>query len=90
MSLQRLVILGGNGFVGSATAEEALRRGLSVLCLSRSGAPAPGQAAQPWATAVEWAKADARVPEAYRGRLQGASAVVVAIGSPPLPFGDRA
>ncbi len=87
---RRLVVLGGSGFVGSAAAEEALRRGLAVLCLSRSGAPAAGLAAQPWAQAASWSRADALQPDTYREQLKGADAVIVAIGSPPLPFVDRA
>jgi uncharacterized protein YbjT (DUF2867 family) len=87
---RRLVVFGGSGFVGAAAAEEALRRGLSVLCLSRSGAPGPGLASQPWAQRATWAKADALEPDTYRSHLAGAEAVIVSIGSPPLPFVDRA
>ena len=87
---KRLVVFGGSGFVGGAVAEEALRRGAAVLCLSRSGAPAEGLAKQPWAQRAQWAQADALQPDTYRDKLVGADAVVVSIGSPPLPFVDRA
>ena len=87
---KRLVVFGGSGFVGGAIAAEALRRGASVLCLSRAGAPAAGLAAQPWAQRAQWAKADALQPDTYRDKLKGADAVVISIGSPPLPFVDRA
>ena len=87
---KRLVVFGGSGFVGGAVAEAALQRGAAVLCLSRTGAPAAGLATQPWARAAQWAKADALQPDTYRDRLVGADAVVVSIGSPPLPFVDRA
>lgn len=83
-----LVILGGNGFVGTAVAQEALARGLNVLCLSRSGEPAAPQAAQPWAKQVQWGKADAFSPDSYREALASADALVVSIGSPPVPFVD--
>jgi len=87
MASRRLVILGGNGFVGSAVAEEALRRGLEVLCLSRSGRCTAPHA---WASRVRWERADALQPDTYREHLRGAEALVVSIGSPPLPFQDRA
>lgn len=87
---KRLVVFGGSGFVGGAVAEEALRRGAAVLCLSRTGAPSAGLAQQPWARKAEWAQADALQPDTYRDKLRGADAVVVSIGSPPLPFVDRA
>jgi uncharacterized protein YbjT (DUF2867 family) len=84
---KKLVVLGGGGFVGSAVAQEALRRGLRVLCLSRSGrSDVPGD----WSDRVTWAKADALQAETYREHLRGADAVVISIGSPPLPFVDRA
>jgi hypothetical protein len=87
---RRLVVFGGSGFVGCATAQEALARGLDVLCLSRSGAPPAAVASQPWARRATWAKADALQPDSYRQQLVGAEAVVISIGSPPLPFVDRA
>ena len=84
---KRVVVLGGGGFVGSAVAQEALRRGLRVLCLCRSGrSDVPGD----WSDRVTWAKADALRAETYREHLRGADAVVISIGSPPLPFVDRA
>ena len=87
---KRLVVFGGSGFVGGAVAEAALQRGAAVLCLSRTGAPAAGLAEQPWAQRAQWAKADALQPDTYRDKLRGADAVVISIGSPPLPFVDRA
>ena len=88
MASTKLVILGGSGFVGLAVAEEALRRGLRVLCLSRSGGSTAPLGA--WKDGLTWAKADALQPETYREHLVDADALVVAIGSPPLPFVDRA
>jgi|AntAceMinimDraft_5_1070358.scaffolds.fasta_scaffold424969_1 uncharacterized protein YbjT (DUF2867 family) len=50
--LVRLVVFGGTGFVGSAIAEEAVRRGLSVTCLTRGGRPPARIAAQAWSDKV--------------------------------------
>ena len=85
---QRLVVLGATGFVGGAVAAEAIRRGLKVLCLSRKGVAPSYYASQEWARVAEWAAGDALQPETYRDKLDGADALVVSIGSPPLPFVD--
>lgn len=85
-----LVVFGASGFVGSAIAQEGVRRGLEVLCLSRKGIAPKAFAAADWAKKVMWASADALKPETYREKLEGAEAVIVSIGSPPLPFVDRA
>ena len=83
----KLVILGGTGFVGTAVAEEAVKRGLQVLCLSRKGATdVPGA----WKQSVQFAAADALAPDTYTHQLADADALVVAIGSPPLPFVEKA
>jgi len=50
-----LLIFGGNGFVGSRVSEEALRTGLAVVSISRSGAPPKGVSAL-WVGKVKWAK----------------------------------
>lgn len=50
----RLVVFGGNGFVGSHVCQAALQSGLQVLALSRSGTPAQGGGA--WTSQVEWYK----------------------------------
>ena len=85
---QRLVVLGASGFVGGHVAKEAIRRGLNVLCLSRKGKAPPCYADTDWARKAEWSTGDALQPETYREKLDGANALVVSIGSPPLPFVD--
>jgi len=42
-----------------------------------------------WAEAVEWLKADCLDPNSFRDALAGARAVVVSVGSPPVPFVDE-
>ena len=49
---KKLVVFGGTGFVGSAIVEEAVRRGLSVTCLTRTGVPPSHVAAQAWSDKV--------------------------------------
>lgn len=59
----RLVVFGGNGFVGSRITEEAVRTGLPVVSISRRGTPPPGVNAS-WTSQVEWAKACPSLPRA--------------------------
>ena len=47
----KLVVFGGNGFVGTRVCEEALNTGLAVVSISRSGAP---KATSHWTSQVDW------------------------------------
>ena len=38
-----------------------------------------------WASKVQWEKGDAMKPETFQNLLEGTTAVVVSIGSPPIP-----
>lgn len=89
----KLVVFGGNGYVGSRVAAAALRMGLSVVSISRSGAPnkrglnyknvmqAAGSNER-----IEWVSADVFKPELYSKHLKGAAGVVSCIGA----FGSNA
>lgn len=61
-----VLVLGGNGFVGSAAAKAAVQAGYDVISLSRRGAPAsPGGEA--WEERVRWLRGDlVREPEEVR------------------------
>lgn len=85
MASKRLVVAGGNGFLGSRICKSAAARGWSVTSLSRSGEPqwdaVTGSHERPsWASSVEWAKADILKPETYKPFLGGANAVVHTTG----------
>ncbi|PYH40751.1 ubiquinone biosynthesis protein COQ11 [Aspergillus saccharolyticus JOP 1030-1] len=85
MAAKRVVIAGGNGFLGSRICKSAVARGWSVTSLSRSGEPrwdtVTGSAIRPsWASSVEWARADILKPETYKPFLQGAAAVIHSMG----------
>ena len=47
----KLIVFGGNGFVGTRVCEEALQTGLAVVSINRSGAP---KVSAPWTSEVEW------------------------------------
>ena len=51
MGPPRLLVFGGNGFVGTRVCKEALDTGLGVVSISRSGKP-PVQ--DSWVPQVEW------------------------------------
>lgn len=73
----KLIVFGGNGFVGTRVCEEALQTGLAVVSINRSGAP---KATASWTSEVEWISADAFEPEQWRDQLQGAVGVVSCLG----------
>lgn len=92
MAARALVVFGGNGFVGSAVCAAAVRRNVPVIAVSRSGARPPqlkgGSGC--WSDSVRWERGDASDPTTYAQLLTEAAAVVVSVGSPPLPFVDFA
>eukprot|EP00124_Ichthyophonus_hoferi_P000321 Ihof_evm17s11 gene=Ihof_evmTU17s11 len=76
-SAMKLLVVGGNGFVGRSVCKAAVQRGLEVISLSRRGV-APLDA--PWTKKVDWRKGDALDPESYHGLLQDTTAVVHTVG----------
>eukprot|EP00238_Polyblepharides_amylifera_P008831 CAMPEP_0196579260 /NCGR_PEP_ID=MMETSP1081-20130531/19813_1 /TAXON_ID=36882 /ORGANISM="Pyramimonas amylifera, Strain CCMP720" /LENGTH=263 /DNA_ID=CAMNT_0041898777 /DNA_START=266 /DNA_END=1057 /DNA_ORIENTATION=- len=73
----KVVVLGGNGFVGSAICKEATQQGLSVVSINRSGAPA---ISDEWVDNVEWVAADVFNSESWAYTLPGAAVVISCIG----------
>ncbi|RYQ85164.1 hypothetical protein Ahy_B10g104655 isoform A [Arachis hypogaea] len=69
----KLLVLGGNGFVGSHICREALDRGLSVASLSRSGRSSLHDS---WATNVIWYKGNLLSGDSLKEALNGVTAVV--------------
>ena len=51
MGQPKLLVFGGNGFVGSRVCEEALKTGLDVVSISRSGRP---KLSADWVSSMEW------------------------------------
>lgn len=47
----KLIVFGGNGFVGTRVCEEALNTGLAVVSISRSATP---KASAHWTSQVDW------------------------------------
>ncbi|KAJ7219329.1 mitochondrial protein [Mycena pura] len=78
----KLVVVGGNGFIGSAICRLALARGHRVTSLSSSGRPyqTPKGHTPAWTAQVDWQKGDALRPETFTQHLEGASGVVHTLG----------
>ncbi|PSC68148.1 NAD dependent epimerase dehydratase family [Micractinium conductrix] len=81
----RLIVFGGNGYVGSRVCQAGLAMGAAVTSVSRSGRPRNLTGA--WLDSVEWVQGDALDPQApWRGMLKGAAGVVSTLGT----FGSNA
>eukprot|EP00245_Coleochaete_scutata_P000998 TRINITY_DN11227_c0_g1_i1.p1 TRINITY_DN11227_c0_g1~~TRINITY_DN11227_c0_g1_i1.p1 ORF type:complete len:339 (-),score=36.86 TRINITY_DN11227_c0_g1_i1:169-1185(-) len=79
---EKILILGGNGFVGTAIAKAAIGRGIEVISLSRSGRPT---FTDPWVDEVVWEKGDVFSAE-WAPLLKGVVSVISCIGG----FGTNA
>ncbi|XP_057957493.1 uncharacterized protein At1g32220, chloroplastic isoform X2 [Malania oleifera] len=74
---EKLLVLGGNGFVGSHICREALDRGLSVSSLSRSGRSSIHES---WANSIIWNQGNLLLPDSWKEALSGVTAVISCVG----------
>merc|ERR1711862_848515 len=82
---KKLVVCGGNGFLGSRICKAAARRGWAVTSISRSGDPnwssiSSSPTAPSWSTDVSWQKGDVLNPSTYTSHLENADAVIHSMG----------
>ena len=82
---KRIVVAGGNGFLGSRICKSAVARGWDVTSISRSGEPSWSSVTSspeppPWSKQVTWAQGDILKPTTYTSHLQKANAVVHTMG----------
>jgi len=75
----KVVVFGGNGFVGSRVSEQLVAAGAKVVSISRSGAPPVWAKGQEWMSKVSWIKGDP-IKEDWSDSLAGSAAVVSCIG----------
>ncbi|KAG8081824.1 hypothetical protein GUJ93_ZPchr0014g47217 [Zizania palustris] len=73
---EKIVVLGGSGFVGSAICRAAVSKGIEVVSLSRSGRPSYSD---PWVDQVTWLAGDVFYTR-WDEVLVGATAVVSTLG----------
>lgn len=85
---RRLLVFGGNGFLGKRICQIASQLGVftSVTSLSRSGKPPvsiqglAGEYPHKWMKGIRWEKADIFDPESYKHHLMESTDVVHSIG----------
>ncbi|CAK7230609.1 hypothetical protein SCUCBS95973_007633 [Sporothrix curviconia] len=82
---KKLVVCGGNGFLGSRICKFGVQRGWDVTSISRSGEPrwkavSESRTAPTWARRVAWERADIFEPETYAPLLRGANYAVHSLG----------
>ncbi|KAL2260397.1 hypothetical protein VTK26DRAFT_5603 [Humicola hyalothermophila] len=82
---KRIVVFGGNGFLGSRICRAAVSRNWDVTSVSRSGEPhwssvTASSLPPSWAHKVSWERADIFVPAQWVSLLQGADYVVHSLG----------
>ncbi|KAK0711233.1 hypothetical protein B0H67DRAFT_493111 [Lasiosphaeris hirsuta] len=82
---KRLIVCGGNGFLGSRICKAAVNRGWDVTSISRSGEPqwqhvSSSSTPPSWAHSVSWERADIFRPAQYISLLQGADYVIHSMG----------
>jgi len=76
-TLPRVLVTGGNGFIGREVCRRAVEAGHAVVGLARRGRPAGAEA---WMDRVEWVAADVLDPGAWRVHLDGCGAVIHCVG----------
>ena len=70
----KLVVPGGNGFIGSEICRIAVQNGHEVAAFGRTGRPALTPARHPWTQEVEWRAADVFEPDTWRDLLENVDA----------------
>ncbi|KAH9484347.1 MIOREX complex component 2 [Psilocybe cubensis] len=82
-TVRKILVVGGNGFIGSAVCKAALARGIQVTSVSSSGRPyrsAKGHAPA-WTSNVDWQRGDALQPQTFAHLLPNVDGVVHTLGT---------
>ena len=75
--MQKILVIGGNGFIGREVCRLAARKGHVVLSLSRGGRP---NRWQPWMPQVQWVAGDVTRPSTWRDAVKNCDAVIHCVG----------
>ena len=79
--LKKIVVFGGNGYVGQNVCQCAVELGISVMSISRSGSPFQNKKSPDWGKNVQWETGDAENESSFLGKLKGVDGVVSCIGA---------
>lgn len=79
--MAKLVVPGGNGFIGAEICRVAVQNDHEVAAFGRTGRPALTPARHPWTQDVEWRAANIFEPDSWRDLLEGADAVVHSVAT---------
>ncbi|KAK2466871.1 hypothetical protein APHAL10511_001129 [Amanita phalloides] len=87
----KILVVGGNGFIGSSICKAALAHGMQVASVSSSGKPfQTTKGHRPdWTKHVEWHKGDALEPQSFAHLFPEMEGVVHTIGTLLEDEGDR-
>ncbi|KAJ3801332.1 mitochondrial protein [Lentinula aff. detonsa] len=82
-SVQKLLVIGGNGFIGSAICRAALAKGMQVTSVSSSGRPytTPKGHSPAWTSKVTWLKGSAQNPSTFSNVLPDVHGIVHTLGT---------
>ncbi len=83
MEISKVLIFGGNGFVGTAIAKLLVEQNITPICVSRTGSKPLHLIDVAWADKVEWVQGDANSPQLEL--FDGIEVIMTLIGSPPVP-----
>lgn len=77
----KLVVAGGNGFIGAEICRLAIQNGHDVAAFGRTGRPPLTPARHPWIGDVEWRAADVFEPDTWNDLLSDADVLVHSIAT---------
>jgi len=83
----KVIIYGGNGFVGTHVAKRLSSEDMCVVCLSRSGYKPLHLKDEHWSESIRWCKGDANSPDS--ALLSTADVIIILVGSAPIPTFSR-
>jgi len=84
---KKVVVYGGNGFVGTHVAKALFDKGVCTACLSRSGYKPLHLKDQKWSESVRWCKGNALDPDTKL--LERVHGMIALVGSAPTPTSSK-